>query len=1563
MNSKKMKKRPNSDGNNCDVPKKKLLKENCTSVEQKKTIKESVTKRKATDELIGYENKKKCAETSSNKKAFTNYNTMHADALERTMKLKENVRNLEKIQNTWTFDELKNSYPHRLLSLMYQIELSILCLIKKSIFENSTRQVFFENSTSGQFNNISLKFNNEAFQIMVQHIDTYYLKECLNFNSFFSTRQGNFTLRNYLNEFAFQFCYSSLEKQSNYLILYTNGNLDLTEDGKLRHDELKNLEFVELTLETDPNLINLLKGTNNNGKESNSFYRFANNQATKSDLKFLVKFTKSMESYIMMKGYSFSEIRDAFFERLIFAVNQPSIEEIVEIVRTEIRGTRENYSLLRNRVLRQLKASDDKSRKKLQNLSSIVYSFDLFNLCVHDTFVNKNPIKFHDTFESCDIAVNLKSSFLYLRVVDADVIHLPIEDYIKQQESFAIDSQFAFFLQHLDEDLEYFVIYTNGSLPLIEDLILGTKFRNIADVFCRVDTNREKYSPLRQTYIKSDNNNLYRFTEKAKRGLSPILNSFSALKKTEKLAHLSKSEIKELFLDKVIFAVKQYDSEEIYKRLEKSSSLNCTQLAKIAFCFLKRRSNGSLTKGKIFTFLKSPQSSSFETSSEEIELAERVLILQETQEFSQFMEFLTKGIGGECLDTYRENGIKISSIALILSGSKRKGAKKVFLDLYNLLFTRKRNKSRLLHLFEKAGFTVEMLAKIFNGSGSKAPEVLNELYQHWFCSESDCLSPLRLEGIDAEKLTILLEETGAECLKKFHELNALWFDTLGKKTDQLELLEENGINLKILFSILFVTDSTDLNKTFHYQSLYDLWFNENGEMTPLVKNLQNLGIGLKNIASVLIGSGKAAAEVFQKLYHLWFDYKERKTVYLLKFEDEGIPLRLIFDVLAKTGENIVSTFLQLYRQWFEPDGTRTQCLKILEANGICLGDVCKLLCNEGSQVKTFENIYQSLSPQFSPREIKTEIEEVEIQNLVETEKLEIGEIAEKTLQPEHSEQEKNTEESVEVKLEIDDTVQMENFEKETNTLLREIKQEISNVKVEIDSDYEIFCNDSFIERLTTDYMEIIQSVEIQSDKSEEINNCTERRKTIASRNNSKAKIHKKESKFIKIVSSFNDEFPEDSELLKFLLEGDGRRYLKVLRKNKIPWKLVAKVLNGCSSNAEVVQEFTNLYKLWFNDSGEQRTNLQCLEKSNLKLRHLLKILIGSGKQASREFENLQQVLIDSSGGKTLQLKSFEENGINFGRIQKVLKKTGDGAAQKFLILYELFFDSDGGESFYLKNVKIENLTLEKLMKILYKTGRKADQLFLEIYQIFFSFKGNKNAILLDFEKNGVNLAKIGKILSKTGERAIEIFENFSQFFFDREGRKQKHLLILEQQVPIGTILEIVDDDEKDFNCIEELYDIWFDSKGNPSYCLQSLEELGINLECLTKFLKGTGNHASEIFCRIFLYLFDQNGNKTLQAMNLEKIIELRAMFEIVTGAKKGVFDIFVELYNMWFDSQGRKTNRLLVLEKNGISLMDISIILNGSGAKAVKRFKTLSDCVTKRKLNKYKLFIRLFEKK
>ncbi|XP_051169154.1 uncharacterized protein LOC127286680 isoform X2 [Leptopilina boulardi] len=231
------------------------------------------------------------------------------------------------------FQQLKNSSPYCLISHTYQLELSTLCLLKKSSFKNSKDSIIFQNSVSGQFDNIILCFREEAICIKIQHVDTYYIKASLDFDSFFSNRNGNFTLRNYLNEFATFLFHSNFKLNlPKYLIIYTNSALILTMDKKLKQIETTNcdLQFTNINSNIHNVLVDLFKS---NGE----FYQFANDEKTRNQLFKLVKFKDNIIREIIRKGFSVEEIKQKFFDRLIFAVNQPNLEELIDNVRREIR--------------------------------------------------------------------------------------------------------------------------------------------------------------------------------------------------------------------------------------------------------------------------------------------------------------------------------------------------------------------------------------------------------------------------------------------------------------------------------------------------------------------------------------------------------------------------------------------------------------------------------------------------------------------------------------------------------------------------------------------------------------------------------------------------------------------------------------------------------------------------------------------------------------------------------------------------------------------------------------------------------------------------------------------------------------------------------------------------------------------------------------------------------------------------------------------------------------------------------------------------------------------------
>lgn len=158
------------------------------------------------------------------------------------------------------------------------------------------------------------------------------------------------------------------------------------------------------------------------------------------------------------------------------------------------------------------------------------------------------------------------------------------------------------------------------------------------------------------------------------------------------------------------------------------------------------------------------------------------------------------------------------------------------------------------------------------------------------------------------------------------------------------------------------------------------------------------------------------------------------------------------------------------------------------------------------------------------------------------------------------------------------------------------------------------------------------------------------------------------------------------------------------------------------------------------------------------------------------------------------------------------------------------------------------------------------------------------------------------------------------------------------------------------NCFRDLHSQWFDSKGNKTKCLRILEENGVNLKCLANVLRGTGTQAFDIFRKMVKFLFDKMGKKTEMMKNIESVIELKAMLEIVSGANVRTCETFFNLYNVWFDSQGRRSQFLVILEKNGINLMEVAMLLNGRGYKAVEKFESLCNMALKWNLPKYQLF-------
>lgn len=1423
----------------------------------------------------------------------------------------------------------ENSCPNRLLSFMYQLELSVLCLHRKYSFKKSSESVIFRNSVNGQFNNIVLCFEGDNFCIKVQHVDTFYSTKSLNFNSFFSPICGNFTLSNYLNEFAAELiCYSDCVTDApKYLIIYTNSALDITKSRKfLNHNQP---QFCNVNAKTQKDLFNLFKS---NGE----FYQFSDTHETRDYLYNTVKFTPDIVEQIRNNGFSVDEVRVAFFDRLIFAVNQPTIEELIDTVRKEVRNRNDDFLKLRNEVMRQLTTEEDCEKVKKEFSQSTLYSFNLLMIFIHNLYLDKNvcSIKYEERNKTQNIRID---NVFFLKALEFDISKLSPEEFIKQREIFSINSHFLAFLQEIDCDPKYFVVYTNVSLSLLEELILGNGLTTKGEdakyrpKFTRINANEEKFKSLRHSFVKA--NYLFQFSEgETRRKLLDLLNLPQCLK----LKKLGDAELKNLFLDKIVFAVNQKTSEQLYNQLaceiaESKVPYDCEDLHKIGLRSLKSHESTPMTRDLIETLLSDLKNNEKTENilsnffQKEIEFARQVITLPDVPEFGQFVDFLIKGKGKVRLDTMRKNGIEIPAFLAIIQGSEPREAEKVFLDLYKLCIDASGNKSDVLMFFENNGFSMNNVSKILTNAGSRGATTLSDLHQLFsnIPQGDNYLRTLATLGMNAQRIVIFLDKTGANCCESLKEFYSFWLDDKNLKKVTLKNLETNGINLATLCDILEKSGAS-------YKKLYHCWFDKGGEKTVRLKNLEKIGVPLGKVCAILESSGQNASEAFRKLYDLFFERCGKKTRYLKTLEKEKVNAAMIFDILTKTGVDVDKVFLRLYNQWFDGTGGRSSNLKHLLANGTNLPEICRSLSASGNHsVEQFESLLKSVNsgktPKFSNRMVKKENVNTEFSET--SPQVEIKQKPSIEVRPIQATEFVNSDRNQKVKKlkksANAEHIKLVNVKKELlNSCEKEVKQESHKVKVEKD----LLMNPpkNFVTRKVNLNLKTV----------------LKRTGLVKAITNPKRlnqpTLDTIQILFAKII--FHPSSLEYKRLLKFLLE-NLKTHLGVLgnfQKKNITYEQVANVLKGCESPSEVMEQLNELHSFWFNKSGEINSCLKILEANNLKLTDIITIFYGSGRNAVGAFQNLHRLWFDAAGDKTRYLTSFEENEIGIKNLTSVFKESGNVAAETIQEFYDFFFDPIGGKSKYLRILEAESVNLGSIFAILENTGTKASAIFQQLFNLWFD-SNKKSERLVELEETGLSLNIIVKFLHKQGLTAVETFENLYKFIFARENRQC--LINLQKEVPLSDVFEIL----SDFNVqnFKNLYQVWFDAKGKKTQSLQLLEKNGVNLKCLSTVLKGSGLHSYCFFKKLTNRLFDEKGQKTQRMKNIESVIELRSMLKMIGGANLRIDEAFESLYKLWFDEKGEKSNCLLILEKKNIDLDEVSCLLSGSGICAVDKFKKL----------------------
>ncbi|GBN21340.1 hypothetical protein AVEN_63870-1 [Araneus ventricosus] len=1130
-------------------------------------------------------------------------------------------------------DELDNSYqtnqyiPHQLIRLMYQLDLSVLCSLRESIYKYkySSLSLAFGDSEVDKFGDITLRYKEKSIHFKIESVDKYYTDNDINYARLFNKEKEkrSFFMNNYFDSFVKHLLSrsDSLSNNVEYLIIYTNSGLDFTVEMKLKQSRSRSFypfEFVSMNIE-DCGILKDFLCTNNN-ITGRGFYQFSQNKATREELLKRLEFSSLTQKEIKRRKFSpefEKEIKEAFLDKLVFAVNQPSREELNGIVKNEISiKVKDNYVELQEKILCDL--TTQKVHKKHGNdISEIMYSFSLLMSFLHDMCLNKNMFSINLKGKGCDIsngiAINYKERTTYIKALNADsnigYSHLFPSRTQERKNKFSINKHFTLFIEELkkDKNIRYYIIYTNAGLDLTEE----KKFEKVPSKdfyplkLNSIDFQKKKYKILRHC-LCVDKNGLYQFSQEEITILSSLLKlpPFLQSKRQERLTHENEKEIKKKFLSKLIFAVNQPNREEMNSIIKNEIEnkyykvpYNHEELYEIALRWSESHEFGPITKGRIEKLLKDIKSntSSYqgiqnENMDEEIKrFAKSVVGREGTSAFNQFLDFLIKGGGIKYLEILKRQRINLPNMSSILNKAG-KNATKAFNDLCDLWFDTKGNKTSYLKTLENEGVNLPNMSSILRGAGKNATKAFKDLYGLWFDakgSKTQYLKTLENKGVNLPNLSSILNGAGINAAKAFKDLYDLWFDAKGNKTQYLKTLEDEGINLANMSSILHGAGSKAAEA---FKDLYDLWFDARGNKTPYVKTLEDKGLNLLNMSSVLNGAGNNAAKAFKDLYDLWFDTKGNRTQYLKSLEDEGVNLPNMSSILSGAGASAAHAFKELYDLWFDTKINDTQYLKTLKDEEVNVPSMSSILHGAGSKAaKAFKDLYDLW---FDAKGNKTQY----------------------------------------IKTIENEGVNLPNM----SSILRGSG---ANATKSFKDLYYLWFD---TKGNKTVYLKTLE------DKGVNLYNMS----SILHGAGSKA------------AEAFKDLY-----FLWFDTNGNKTQYLKTLEDEGVNLSNMSSILSRAGFNG--AKAFKDLYDMLFDARGNKTKYLKTLEDEGLNVPNMSSILSRAGVNGAKAFKDLYDLWFDAKGNKTQYLKCLEEEGVNLLNMSSILSGAGANASKAFKELFNL----------------------------------------------------------------------------------------------------------------------------------------------------------------------------------------------------------------------------------------------------------------------------------------------------
>ncbi|XP_046142872.1 uncharacterized protein LOC114878166 isoform X1 [Osmia bicornis bicornis] len=1383
--------------------------------------------------------------------------------------------------NSCQNNQYRNNIPDTLIRLMYQLDLSVLCTLRKSAHEHkyASTSLAFGDSEIDKFSDIVLRYEEKSIHLHIETVDKYYVDNDIGYAGLFikEKEKRRFYINDYFDSFV-KCLMLKLDSSLNnieHLIIYTNSRLDLTEEKKLKRGRSRNfypIKFDNMNIKKHYILKDFFFIKDNVRKRG--FYQFSRDKIIREELIKRLELSAAMQKAIATRtpcqGFE-RKIREAFLDKLVFAVNQPNREELNSLIRNKMKENYEvqdNYKTLRKRILRTL-AVPGKHKKIRNYVSRIVYEFSLLMSFLHDMFLHKNMFSINFEGQSRDISndiiINYRNRITYVKARDAD----KDIDYSKlfpskqkEENTFSINKHFALFVEELQHGIRYFIIYTNANLMLTEEKTLKNgKPEDFCPLkFVNIDIQKKRYKILRNcTCING--NDLYKFAqeETTRENVLNLLKLPPFLQKEKEegcLSNENEKEIKVKFLDRLIFAVNQHDKKKLKSVIRNEVNkfdvpYNHEELREITLRWLESHEFGHITKGmmeKLLEDIKNNRSSYQKTQNrdinEEINFAKTVVGRQGTSTFHQFLNYLIKGEGKRSLEVLKRNGIVLTSMSSILS---RSGGTAIhaFKGLYNLWFDEKEDKTRYLQTLERVGVNLATMSGILSGAANSAVSSFKGLYDLWFNKEGNktqYLKTLEKEGLKLTTMSSILNRAGITAPTAFKDLYDLWFDQKGNKTLYLTTLEKGGINLVTMSSILSGAGS---KASTAFKDLYDLWFDEKGNKTQYLKTLEKEGINLANMSSMLNGAGVKAPMAFKQLYDLWFDAEGNKTHCLKTLEKEGINLANMSSILSRAAANASKAFKGLYDLWFDAEGNKTQYLRTLEKEGIKLGNMSSILHGAGANAsKAFKDLYDIW---FDEEGNKTQY-----------------------LKP----------------------------LKEEGINLTNMSSILSRAGANAAKAFEVLYDLWFDEEGNK-----TQHLKVMEEKGMNLTNVSS---ILGGAGSNAAKAFK------------------DLCDLWFDEEGNKTKYLEALEENGINLANMSSILHKAGSNAS--KAFKCLHDLWFDKNGNKTQSLKALEENGINLTNISSILNGAGFNAAKAFKELYNTFCDEEGNKKEHLKHFiKRKGFTIHNLSGILSGTGANVKDAFEKLHDVFFNDDGERTELLDDFYKVGFVPSNLSAILCGTGVRASSILKRLHSVCFNKERERTKLLDDFYKANFSPGALCSILSGTANS----LEEFYNFCFIAETQKYlSHFLNEKEGFTASGLCKILHGARTNIcSALKDFHDVCFDEEGNRAQLLDDFYNAGFRPSDLSNILCLAGNRATFILRNFHKFCFNKE-NYLDHFLAEKELFTPKNLSMILDGVGINICPIFEKLHNLCFDKAGNKTKYLKNLINKGHKKNEMCKILH-----------------------------------